>query len=82
MAHEAGHTEAIQKLRDHTSDIATDVALIKAAILGNGTKGLSERVSELENASKGVIRAIATGLLSGGVTIAGAVILYKLWGIS
>ncbi len=39
--------------RDSTiAQIHEDVALIKQALVGNGTKGLNERVTDLENDKK------------------------------
>jgi hypothetical protein len=69
--------------RDGTiHQMSVDIALIKQAIMGNGTKGLEERVSDLETDSKGRAKAsqarLALQMSGAAVLLAGITLVSKL----
>ena len=62
--------------------MSVDIALIKQAIMGNGTKGLEERVTDLETDSKGRAKArqarLALQMSGAAVLLAGITLVSKL----
>jgi len=81
----SGYKESIEEIMkcDHTEEITQmvkDIEVIKGWIVGNGTLGLGDRVTNLENANKGVVRMFATGILSGIISISIGFLAFKLYG--
>ncbi len=91
--HECKYADVIEDLRKNTADISKSVARIETAILGNGTKGLSDRVTDIEkeNKERGVeekkrtlslYHILFTAFASGVTSLMVIYFAFRFWGIT